>query len=140
MFFVGPQYPFLAGNEWAIEQEEGECKAYLDGALAEEGEKSVLYIRRVLAYLSLLCLVSDLNSFGSILFAPTKDQLILLLDVLEDLGRKFILVVGNLNPEVRPGIEEVMLARVGKGKNKGLLAKWAPQRTVLSHPASHSRC
>ncbi|EIW65805.1 hypothetical protein TREMEDRAFT_66174 [Tremella mesenterica DSM 1558] len=113
---IGPQLPVLSGTEWVVEEREGECKQYLDAALIDEGENSVF--------------------FGSILFAPTKDQIILLLDVLEELQRKYIMVVGNLDPVVRPGVEDIMRDRVGRGDDKGLLVRWAPQRAILSHPAT----
>jgi hypothetical protein len=33
-------------------------------------------------------------------------------------------------------VREMMLQRVGKGKNRGLLLPWAPQRAILDHPVS----
>lgn len=131
MYQVGSQIPNLLGQEWIAEAQE--VRDFLDKAILERGPKSVLYIRQVASITSPLT-----GSFGSILFAPTKDQLIHLLDVLEELDRQYILVQGNLNPDVRPGVREVMEERVGKN-GLGLLVDWAPQRAVLGHPVSLSK-
>jgi hypothetical protein len=74
-------------------------------------------------------------SFGSALFPPTLEQLRVLLDVLEELQCRYIIVEGNGPDEIKKTLRD----RVGKGKDKGLLVPWAPQRVVLAHPVSDSR-
>ena len=54
----------------------------------------------------------------------------ILLDVLDDLEIRFIMAEGNAPSEIK----KMMTRRIGKGKNKGILAAWAPQRCILSHP------
>lgn len=58
-----------------------------------------------------------------------------MLDVLEELGCRYIMAEGNAPEAVR----EMMSDRIGKGRDKGLLVPWAPQRAVLSHPVSDAR-
>ena len=70
-----------------------------------------------------------LQSFGSVLYAPSYDQIRILLDVLGEIGKRYIIAEGNAPPETK----EMLRSRVGKGKDKGLLVTWAPQRAVLSH-------
>ena len=57
----------------------------------------------------------------------------ILLDVLEELGTRFIMAEGNAPDEIRTMMRE----RIGKGRSKGLLVTWAPQRAILSHPVGH---
>ena len=54
----------------------------------------------------------------------------ILLDVLDELGGRFIMAEGAAPEEIR----KMLQARVGKGSSNGLLAAWAPQRAILSHP------
>lgn len=76
-------------------------------------------------------------SFGSVVFAPSEQQLSILFDVLEELHLPFILAQGNAQEgNCPPEVRDMMLQRVGKGKNRGLLLPWAPQRAILDHPVS----
>jgi hypothetical protein len=76
-------------------------------------------------------------SFGSVVFAPSEQQLSILFDILEELHLPFILAQGNAQDgNCPPEVREMMLQRVGKGKNRGLLLPWAPQRAILDHPVS----
>ncbi|KAK4684627.1 hypothetical protein P7C73_g5543, partial [Tremellales sp. Uapishka_1] len=111
---VGPQLPPIVQDEWKIETKQGDTKAYLDNALQNLGPRSVLYI-----------------SFGSATYAPTHEQLEILLFVLEELQLHYIITEGQCRPEDK----QALLDRVGKGNDKGLFVPWAPQRAVLSHPA-----
>lgn len=56
----------------------------------------------------------------------------ILLDVLEEVGLRFIMAEGASPEEIKA----LMRDRIGKGENKGLFAPWAPQRAILSHPVS----
>lgn len=114
-------------DEWTVETEQGGCRAYLDKC----APKSLLYIRYVQLCPSPDCELSE-DSFGSVIFAPLPQQVSILIDVLEELEIPFIMAEGNAPDEVK----EMMRSRIGKGKNKGLLAVWTPQRAILSHPVS----
>ncbi|ORY24189.1 hypothetical protein BCR39DRAFT_547490 [Naematelia encephala] len=111
-YSIGFQLPEASTDEWSVEDSQGACKAYLDAA---QDDKSVIYV-----------------SFGSAVYAPTHQQLVVLLDVLEALEARYIMAEGNAPEETK----EIMRARIGKGRDKGLLAAWAPQRAILSHRAT----
>ena len=70
------------------------------------------------------------SSFGSVLYAPTEEQIGILLDVLDELDMRYIMAEGNAPSEIK----DMMRARIGTGKSQGLLVAWAPQRAILSHP------
>ncbi|RSH95078.1 hypothetical protein EHS25_000164 [Saitozyma podzolica] len=119
-FAVGPALPRRGAEEWSVELHQGACNAYLDEVLRTDGPQSLLYI-----------------SFGSVVFAPSEQQLSILFDILEELHLPFILAQGNAQDgNCPPEVREMMLQRVGKGKNRGLLLPWAPQRAILDHPAT----
>ena len=68
------------------------------------------------------------------LYAPTEEQITILIDVLEDSRLPFILAEGNAPSEVK----DMLRGRIGKGSNKGLLVTWAPQSAILSHPVCNA--
>ena len=64
------------------------------------------------------------------LYPPSFDQVRVLIDVLDEVGARYVMAEGNAPAQVK----EHLKSRVGKGQSKGLLVTWAPQRAVLSHP------
>ncbi|ORX39269.1 hypothetical protein BD324DRAFT_322110 [Kockovaella imperatae] len=111
VYQVGPQLPPVVRDEWSVEAKQGECKEYLDSS----PERSVIYI-----------------SFGSVLYAPSLDQIGTLLDVFEEIGSRYIIAEGNAPAEIKT----MLRSRVGQGLDKGLFVTWAPQRAILSHKAT----
>ena len=132
VYNVGPQLPDIIEDEWTIEGRKGEHKDYLDAS----PDRSVIYIRYTIRLLERLRyeLIGQ-NSFGSVLYAPSHDQVRIVLDVFEELGVRYIMGEGNAPEETKAMIR----ARVGKGKDKGLCVTWAPQRAILSHKVGFQR-
>lgn len=71
-------------------------------------------------------------SFGSLQYTPTKNQILILLDVLDAQSIPYLLAKGHPPND----IVEVLPSRVAQSSGRGLLCDWVPQVAVLSHPAT----
>ncbi|WVW83986.1 hypothetical protein I302_106011 [Kwoniella bestiolae CBS 10118] len=95
---------------------DGPLKQFLDEALEEKGKDSVIYI-----------------SFGTLYFAPSLEQLSILLDVLISLDKRFILSLGIASPDIQTMVKDKFDSN---GQGKGIYVDWAPQLSVLKHEAT----
>lgn len=109
---VGPQIPADAVD--TADHQAGEpdqAMEYLDAALAEQGERSVLYV-----------------AFGTLFFPPSSHQLGLLLSATQQAGLKVLMVQSAaMGPESAQVIEPYVQS------GKVLLVPWVDQPRVLKH-------
>ncbi|OCF60703.1 hypothetical protein L486_00341 [Kwoniella mangroviensis CBS 10435] len=110
---MGPQLPKSSIHE--TELVEGALKEFLDKALNETGENSVIYI-----------------SFGTLLYSANLQQLSILLDVLITLDKRFILALGLASEE----IQLMAKKKIDESDGKGIWLNWAPQYPILKHKAT----
>jgi len=108
-----------ADRQQAIFHEEAQSKKstdirnFLNDALTERGEHSVLYI-----------------SFGSMYWPPEAEKLEVFIDTV--LEKKIPFILSHASPLAR--ISDCLRAKVDQSK-MGLLSPWSPQQTILIHPA-----
>ena len=115
---VGPQLFTEAENEEQNTDSAGhEAMTFLDRALREDGEKSVVFV-----------------AFGSFFCPPTEEQMDILLTVLENSGLRLLISrVGGGEP-----IHHIIENRVGRMGDRCLASSWVPQFAVLDHPVRFS--
>jgi hypothetical protein len=70
------------------------------------------------------------DSFGSVFFGPSKEQAIIMLDVLHKLRIRYILAQGVATEDIR----EVLIDKIQASGGRGLLVTWSPQLAILAHP------
>ncbi|KAH8103111.1 UDP-Glycosyltransferase/glycogen phosphorylase [Cristinia sonorae] len=115
---IGPILPSITSveamaGEGAQSESSGAIKKFMNETLATHGEHSMLYV-----------------SFGSIFWPPSFEKVEIFVDVL--IERKIPFIFSHGSPTAQ-------LTDEFKGKVQdsgvGLLSRWSPQQTILSHPA-----
>lgn len=119
VYVLGPLVPDAAHDEAAV----GEAQQSAGGRVVEEflgkmlqlkGQKSLLYI-----------------SFGSIFWSTQPEKIWAFLDVVMEKKLPFIMSLASSFAKSPEGFE----AKVAE-HGMGLLSKWTPQQTILSHPVT----
>ncbi|GJE99108.1 glycosyltransferase family 1 protein [Phanerochaete sordida] len=117
MYLLGPLIPDTkrATNVSAQQATNApQITTFLQGAVERFGEKSLVYI-----------------AFGSIFWTTQPDRLWTLLDVLME--RKVPFILSHASPFAQIPDE---VAQKVKASALGMLTPWAPQQTILEHPAT----
>ncbi|TCD70764.1 hypothetical protein EIP91_001793 [Steccherinum ochraceum] len=114
-FCLGPMQALRDGSKRLAAETGAEgIVSFMNRILSERGEKSILFI-----------------SFGSIFWPTKQEALWAVLDTVMSLKVPFIL--SHASPFAI--IPDEVLSKV-KAYGDGLLTKWSPQQTILSHPAT----
>ncbi|CAD6579906.1 MAG: hypothetical protein TREMPRED_002607, partial [Tremellales sp. Tagirdzhanova-0007] len=119
-YLIGPLQPSFTGRGQAHitfggKREELVISEFLDKAVTEEGRRCVLYI-----------------SFGTLFWPPSVLQAQVFLDVLVELGIRFVLVQGQATSDHVSVAEE----KIRQSGGKGIMVRWAPQNAILNHPGT----
>ncbi|THH23193.1 hypothetical protein EUX98_g7991 [Antrodiella citrinella] len=115
---IGPLAPATTteqamSNEEAQSENSADIKKFLDSVLSKNGEHSAIYV-----------------SFGSGFWPSELSKLETFVDVLLEKKVPFILSYGSPLAQLTDSFKE----RVGQS-GLGLLSRWSPQQTILSHQA-----
>ncbi|ORY34558.1 hypothetical protein BCR39DRAFT_513376 [Naematelia encephala] len=115
LFQIGPQLPDVNDTtveEYVVEEHEGQVIQFLDDQLSKHGPQSVLYI-----------------SFGSLEYPPSKESILILLDILDEQKVPYVMAKGCPPSD----IAEILPSRIIASSGRGILCDWAPQVTILRH-------
>ncbi|KAH8103112.1 UDP-Glycosyltransferase/glycogen phosphorylase [Cristinia sonorae] len=115
---LGPLLPSMAtkeaiAGEEALSESFGQIKKFLDDAQTNYGDRSVLYI-----------------SFGSSFWPAKLEKLEAFVEVLVE--KKIPFIFSHASPLAK--VTDSLKA-TAEQSGLGLLTRWAPQQTLLSHPA-----
>jgi len=120
VYAVGPLFPIADADERkSVSRQEfsvnhTEVETSLDRALQIYGEKSLVYV-----------------SFGSLFWSKEPEKIFAFIDVLLEKTISFIMSYASPFATIPDAISE----RVDTS-GIGLLTKWSPQQTILTHPAT----
>ena len=104
---------------------------FLNKQLAENGERSVVYIRSECSIHDQSPKLIQIRSFGSLEYPPSEEQIRIVLSTLNEIKTPYILARGS-PPD---SIAAILPSLVQESNGRGLLGTWVKQFAILQYPA-----